>query len=286
MIRRQRTPKIIDDGHGWRSDAVAHEKAGNIANAIRFPKGWADEFDGGTIALSPTDVMMAMSPTNADLLLEYEESDGQFLYNHILKDADCEEMGEFMRADMTPAQKRRLGSPWLHKTNATRTALTCRMKGSNAPEGMVVYEKTLNLHMDEKSFWLEYQMELVQVYVLSGSRGKSLGHALVAPLALDFQEDVWQLRKSLVKIKERRLGHLDLSFTLGGDIASDGGRALYNGLRNSMCGYVDNCFTVEQQERHLMTDLVEEETEDMYVGAEDEPDDIVRSLPEGFRFRP
>ncbi|NTF17627.1 hypothetical protein G6L37_04390 [Agrobacterium rubi] len=68
MIRRQRTPKIIDNGHGWRSDAIAYEKAGKIAQALRFPKAWADQDGNSPLELYPYEIITSVNPGNRDTL--------------------------------------------------------------------------------------------------------------------------------------------------------------------------------------------------------------------------
>lgn len=286
MIRRQRTPTIIDNGHGWRNDAAAWGKADAIAVALRFPKGWADDYCGkSSFTLCPMDIIRAGVTFNTDVLEQYFLDDGKFVYGHVVNDVQCEDLGDLIGGDMTAAQKHHLGTLWLNKTNATRTVLTCQREGRNAPEGIVVYERTLKLRMEEKTFWLDYHVELHHVYVVSGSRGNSIGHALVAPIALEFYDDIRHLRRSFDKINGQRLGKLELGFTLGGDLASEGGAALYQGLRSSMCEQVEETFTERERHRFFVTTSVEERSEYTFFDPDAPPTDRVRSLPENFTFR-
>lgn len=279
MIRRQRTPRIVDNGHGWRTDAIAYEKASRIAQAIRFPKGWWDQFGTGDVYLSPVEVATATSVSCSDGLHEFELKGGSFQYDHVATEAQSNDLTMLFKNDMTESQRHWLGQPWKNKTNATRTVLTCRRNGRNAPEGLVVFERKMDLIMEGKEFWLNYSMELNHVYVLSGSRGNSIGHALVAPIALNFRDEVRHLRKALDEVQASRIGHLAYCFTLGGDIASDGGRAVYDGLLSAMTADASEAFTTKQLRENLISSPVDEDTEDMYFDPEAPADTRIRQHP-------
>lgn len=69
MIRKIRTPRIVDDGHGWASDATAVRKAEAIAAALRFPKGWMDEYCGRSeFELAPIDVITSVPMSDSEPL--------------------------------------------------------------------------------------------------------------------------------------------------------------------------------------------------------------------------
>lgn len=278
MIRRMRTPRIVDDGHGWASDATAYRKAELIASALRFPKGWMDEYCGRSqFHMTPIEVITSISMTDSEPMHRYDLDGGAFIYEHITTDSQCDELEELIGGDMTPAQRHWLGELYRNKTNATQTVLTCRRAEKNTPEGLVVYERKMTLSMEDKDFWYRHHVELKHVYVRSGSRGQSVGHALIAPVSLEFRDDVAHLRKSLAAIRQNRLGPFKLGFTLGGEIASDGGLALYERLIGAMNTDLAENFTPSEADKFLIDPEVEEDCEFVYFDPDVDPSSSPRT---------
>lgn len=76
MIRKIRTPRIVDDGHGWAGDATAVRRK-PLPRRCGSQKGWMDEYCGRSeFELAPMDVITSVPMSDSEPLHRYELDGG------------------------------------------------------------------------------------------------------------------------------------------------------------------------------------------------------------------
>jgi hypothetical protein len=143
--------------------------------------------------------------------------------------------------------------PWTLRSDESRTVLASRRPAANAAEGLFSFKHDISLQMEGESFWLGYHIELENIFVIPPARGSGVAHSLIACLIEGFRDDVRFLHKKIVDGNDRMLNEVRIGFSVGGDIMSEGGRAVAEIVENVMQEVIEDEFS-DSEIKEFMVD--------------------------------
>lgn len=258
---RTRTPTIKDNGHTWRSNATAVDRAKQLAPLFALkPSDVERQIRGqGFYAISPLDIQDVLHPSNNDLLYSLYREHRFFHIATVSTKQESACLAELFDVDHPETERQRLGQPWLNRSNGDRMVLTSRLSDSNAIQGLMVYDRNLRMSMEDSELEYRYTIELANFYVAPDARQVGIGYSLATAAAMDIADDVRQIGAAFRRAKQLFPRRVTLGFEIGGDAYTNGGARLCRQVTCAMRSEIELEFTEAEIERYMLGESLEED---------------------------
>lgn len=258
---RTRSPTIHDNGHTWRSDATAMERAKRIAPIFKLkPSGVEREIrERGCYEVTLLDILDTLLPSNDDLIDRLSHERTTFQIGSVLMKEDSSSLSELFDIDHPEGERHRLGQPWLNRSHGDRMVLTSRSSNSNAIQGIMVYDRTLRMLMEEREFEYRYKIELANFYVAPDARQEGVGYSLATAAALDIADDIRQISAAFRRSKQLLPRKVLLGFEIGGDAYTNGGARLCRQIVTAVRSRIEREFSSAEVDRYMLGEALEED---------------------------
>lgn len=284
---RTRTPSIQDNGHTWRTDKDAWDRAKKLTPMFKLRPSDVEASirDHGFFEVFPLDIMHVLKPSNTEMLSDLSREGRRYQIASVLDKSESNSLSELFDSDHADAERHSLGQPWLNHTNMNRMVLTSRITGSNAVQGLVVYDRKTIISMEDREFEYRYVVELANFYVSPDARLSGVGYSLATAAALDIRDDVDRVKTNFMRAKELFPGKVKLGFEIGGDAYTSGGARLARQVTAAFRSQIEHAFTRREIDRYMIEGPLEEDFSAGYAfdDALGEPPEFYDSEVAGWR---
>lgn len=258
---RTRTPTIHDNGHTWHSDVAATERAKRLVPLFKLkPSDLERELrERGHYNVEPLDILDALHPSNGDLIDRLLHEQKSFQIGTVSAKNESAGLAELFDIDHPEGERHRLGQPWLNRSHGNRMVLTSRLSDSNAIQGIMVYDRTLRMFMEERDFEYRYSIELSNFYVAPDARQEGIGYSLATAAVLDIADDIRQIGAAFRRSKRLLPRKVLVGFEIGGDAYTDGGARLCRQIATAVRSVVECEFSEAEVDRYMLGESLEED---------------------------
>lgn len=258
---RTRTPAIHDNGHAWRTDKEALDRARQLAPLFKLPPSQVESHirEHGFFEVSPRDIDLVLQPSNNEMLSNLKRQNRRFQISSVLNKDATIPLRELFDSDHAEEERHSLGQPWLNYTNGDRMVLTSQLSGSNAVQGVMVYDRKTSIVMEDREFEYRYAIEVANFYVSPDARLGGVGYSLATAAALDIVDDVKRVQSAFMRAKDLIPGKVKLGFVIGGDAYTSGGARLARQLTAAFRTQIESSFTPREIGRYMLEGPLEED---------------------------